>query len=468
MRGRLRKPFVIIAIGAVLAGSGVYGYGKVTGTQSANAANAWVNVTGQTCTRSATPVTFQEASDAGHLCSSFQAAAAAASAGDLVYVKGGTYSSQTVTASKTSPGVTIQEAPGESALIGGLTLSGADWITVKDFTTTVTSDPDLLANEQNQGGVAVMWNDPDPATHDTVENMDASNFFVWNANYITIKGGDYGQCYLEPSITGSANDCVSKIDAGVNTHDVTVDGVVLHDYWYSQGCFDIPGADCHHECLYVNAFSNFTFKNNEVYNCEQHDLFMTENGPDATAGWDNTLIENNWFGPSFQGTSYGCTSDCQNAKALVLGHCEYSVAGDGYDYNGLTVRFNSVSQYGNIGHDPSAPCSVNNAVIYGNIMGKVNCNESSEFTNSYNVYIDNSTTGDGSGTCGTNGVSVASAPYVTANLTSINYHLSGAAGSTSADNLVPTSVGSGCPAFDWLAETSRPQGTNCDAGADER
>ncbi len=106
------------------------------------AANLWIDTDGGTCTRSATPIAYNTAT----ACSSFNAAITAATAGDLVAVKSGTYSSQTISANKSSPGVTVQcEVPNwdtpliaasatqYSCTIASLTSNGS-WYTLTDIT----------------------------------------------------------------------------------------------------------------------------------------------------------------------------------------------------------------------------------------------------------------------------------------------------------------------------------------------
>jgi hypothetical protein len=84
-------------------------------------------------------------------------------------------------------------------------------------------------------------------------------------------------------------------------------------------------------------------------------------------------------------------------------------------------------------------------------------------TYSYNVWA-------GTGTCGTGDANVSRLPYVDTSDQSVgDYHLSGAPGSTGADNHVPCA--SGASALGWDRDGDpRPAvaGQNCEAGADER
>jgi hypothetical protein len=79
------------------------------------------------CTRSATPVDFSSAA-AGAKCSSIQSAVSAASGGDTVIVKSGTYSNANVSNVTKSPAVRVVVEPGGTANVGGTTWVGANGV----------------------------------------------------------------------------------------------------------------------------------------------------------------------------------------------------------------------------------------------------------------------------------------------------------------------------------------------------
>jgi hypothetical protein len=104
------------------------------------------------------------------------------------------------------------------------------------------------------------------------------------------------------------------------------------------------------------------------------------------------------------------------------------------------------------------------AQIVGNIIGVSTGSFTciSGATYKYNIFP------SGSGTCGTGDTTLQTTifPFINSSSGSGgNYHLSGTADSTRADNLVPTSAG--CAPTDYDGQ-ARPADTNCDAGADER
>lgn len=111
----------------------------------AQTANLWIDANGGTCTRQGTPASYSDAA----ACSSIQAALAAASAGDTVIMKSGSYGSQTITAEKSSPGVLVKcentnwdapfvaSASKNSCIVGasgGSVTAGGSWYTLQDIT----------------------------------------------------------------------------------------------------------------------------------------------------------------------------------------------------------------------------------------------------------------------------------------------------------------------------------------------
>lgn len=104
----------------------------------AQTANLWIDTNGGTCTRQGTAATYSDAA----ACSTIQAALAAASNGDTVIMKTGNYGSQTITATKASPGVTVrcettQATTPNSCKVGtsnGDVSTRGAWYTLQDIT----------------------------------------------------------------------------------------------------------------------------------------------------------------------------------------------------------------------------------------------------------------------------------------------------------------------------------------------
>jgi hypothetical protein len=95
---------------------------------SAQSANLWIDANGGTCTRQSTAAGYSDAA----ACASIQAAVSACVPGDTIRMKAGSYGSQTVTATKTSPGCTVIAEP-TTTLTGQLTTSGA-WYELQNIT----------------------------------------------------------------------------------------------------------------------------------------------------------------------------------------------------------------------------------------------------------------------------------------------------------------------------------------------
>lgn len=92
-------------------------------------ANLWIDSDGGTCTRSATLVAY----DTAKACSSFTTAYNAASAGDIIYVKAGTYAAQTVPSrSLGTTQTTIKAAPSEVVNTGSISIN-TNYIVVEGF-----------------------------------------------------------------------------------------------------------------------------------------------------------------------------------------------------------------------------------------------------------------------------------------------------------------------------------------------
>lgn len=383
-------------------------------------------------------------------CASFSRAYRVAAPGQVVEVAGGTYPGQSIraVAGRTGPNVVFRPASGARVVLGGITFGangdsalGPDHITVRGMEMTYKSSEPGAGNQQ---GIFV----GPGSTFITLENMDAGAVHTWFADHVTVKGGDYGPCH---AVWGSPNVCGnSKLDVSTN---VTIDGARFHDYRFDETCFTVSGADCHWECLYVNAGENITIKNSRFYRCAIFDVFTTISGPDAAKiGHKNLTIENNWFAtPWTESLSGGSPS---RPTALSLAWCQNSSFG----YENVLVRFNSFQRNTMLQLDQNPTCVFDNVRVIANVMMWDGCQ--SRWTFAYNVW----STAWRTGSCSpTDRILGDSFPYVNGGGNSdFDYHL----GATSAlDDFVPASAG--CPATD-IDGQARGSNGRCDAGADER
>jgi hypothetical protein len=383
-------------------------------------------------------------------CASFDRAYRVASPGQVVEVREGTYPSQTIraVAARVGPNVVFRPAAGARVILGGLRFgagadpaSGPDYITVRGMETSYkSSEP----GAGNQRGIFV----GPGSSFIRLESMDAGSVDTWFADQVVVKGGDYGPCH---AVWGSSNVCGnSNLDVSTN---VTIDGARFHDYRFDETCFTVAGADCHWECMYVNAGENITIKNSRFYRCAIFDIFSTISGPDAgRMGHKNLTIENNWFAaPWTESHSGGSPS---RPTAVALRWCENSSFG----YRNVLVRFNSFQRNTTLMLDPNPECVFDNVRVIGNLMMWDGCQSS--WTFAYNVW----STAWRTGSCSSTDVILGdSFPYANGGSgAEMDYHLVGA---SVADDLIPVSVG--CPATDIDGE-ERPVSGGCDAGADQR
>lgn len=362
-------------------------------------ANLWVDTNGGNCLRKATAASYVDV-DA---CATLNAAYAAASAGDTVLVKAGTYGSQTIGQNTTggkeiATRVTFDEAPGETVTLGTLYLGdgqngvrGPGFLTMSNFAATHI----------------VMWG----YTNDiTLNNFAVKRVQGYGAQNIVIDGFDVGPCIAPAQIP----DCSSKMDVDANWSPVQVPSnwTISDSKFHDAESTDL--ANVHAECFFIRGGSGLTFERNHFYNCHIYDIFVQESSFSTPS---NVTIQNNWFDAPFNNQA----RTSRDFRAIAFGS---SVA----NWTNFLIRYNSFYSSQVQENDNGTSQAYTNFRIVGNVMAS--CSSYASITYDYNVF--NSATG-----CGTNKRTSVAWPYVSAiNGGSANYHLSGAAGSTSADDYV--------------------------------
>jgi hypothetical protein len=438
----------VVVVAGVLAAGGAYVVNEGGGGSTAN---IWVDSDGGTCVDNPGLVEY-----ATETACTLDAANDTCEAGDTVRAKGGSYGAQVITGGNGRAATcVIPEVSGESVILASLrsattneTADGAQHLRMEGFEVTA---PDL-------------WIGGDTSNLE-LRDFDAPNYNVFGAlqtkSNITIKGGDWGPCLADDV----ASNCNVKLDGTIS--NFVIDGGLYHNIQCSgHDCTDCtdgtPACDIHLEAIIVFAgTTGLTIRNAKFYDNEFYNIFTGQSGCGGIVGGegsdgcpdntpiDDVLIENNWFGAPSNGAGGAYT------RTSAVG---FKPSG-GVPYTDMLLRFNSFA--GNTGiswNDAGTSVTYTNVRGTGNLVGDRNCYAS--VTYQYNVY-------DGALTCsGTGEVALSAAfPYLDGDSDStFNYALNG---TTSIDNLVPTSVTDGCPATD-LEGTVRPQGSNCDAGADER
>lgn len=437
----MRKSLASLAGGATLLGfMMMMGAGPTAppsgGGGGPATANLWVDTNGGTCTRQASPAAYNDAA----ACSSGPAAyqAASDSGGDLVYVKGGTYSSGwafAADAGKTgSTDTVIAEAPGETVIVGGsctgpvhiecITTDDASHLTLRGFETPYFNGT-VCGSLDHQGKVGMGRG----GTDITFDDIDAGGIFI-SVSDATVKNSDLGPwavCNEGPS----ASD-IRQLTGNGDPQTILFENNYVHDVLRTDGS--------HTECIYANAGDNVTLTRNRFDNCAVITLgFFPGEGCSAVCTPANWSIINNWF------------FDTLGVTAQMVDLSERGGVGcPGYD-----VSFNSFRD-GNI--NASTGCAGSSgARIIGNVIpSQTGCIPGGGTWNQdYNIIGSGSGCGANDAVGGTLGFVSTTAPY--------DLHITS---SSAARDKVPVAS---CLSTDYDSE-ARPigSGTHCDAGSDER
>ena len=467
MQGVLHLPNVLLAklpwkkvlgaaaAAAVATGGIGYGVSKTDGLGGggggSGTANIWVDSDGGTCVDNASLVSY----DTATACGSLQAANATCDNGDVVLIKVGTnYPGESITGTgngRTSM-CTISAESGKAiftsdVLIGsqpinGVPQNGPDWLTINNIqcgtsTTSATNEAELYIYDNSNNIVIDGW--------------DCASFDLFHALNVTIKNGDWGPCG-----SSSSRKCLTRFAVNGAPANLLIENNKIHDIYCGNGS---PSAcDLYHtDGLAIFGGDGITVRGNKFYRNDVINIRIQEcctNDPIK-----NLTIENNWFGPTCNGSTSAWTP------------CTVGTSGQGIDVDspidGLKVRFNSFTTGGGIvlrvGTDFGTAASpaefVGNSLTVGNGCGNF-ANYRYNASRPFSAF-------SGQTPCGATDVLVPIATgfgYTTEDVNSIDYHI----GSGSAlNNIVPTTVTGGCPATD-IDGTARPINTNCDAGSDER
>jgi len=385
------------------------------------AANLWIDTNGGTCTRKATAAAYADAA----ACSSLVAAYNAASSGDLVLIRAGSYGDQN-TGPRTglTSQITFKPEQGATVTIGSM------WDWGASFTNLDGSQGVLHVN----GGFRVGWGGSRTTTitNVTLQHFDTKSVSqIDNASNLLIRDVDIGNyCSTQNDDALRMNDPTGAGGDSGDPHDV-----VIEDSTIGNICWQ--GSSQHPDCFAVSAGYNVTIRRNRFYQCGSQGLYLIS---ELGGNIHDVTIENNMFGDC---RTQGGYSNCVNS--LIL-----DVRSPGL--RNVTVRYNSFA----VGTQPmrvSGGTSSQNIQVYGNAGEGPGCENTGGVTYAYNVWDD--------AKCST--TDVTADPGFVSNAYGPSFDLHLASSSSPA-------VGRGDPsrvAADDYDKQSRPIGV-VDAGADER
>lgn len=496
----------VVIVAGVLAGGGAY---VIQGDDEAEA-NAFINTdaSGDTCTYSATPITFEEAESNGWLCGTFDAAydeirtETGAACGGTVLIRAGTYPPQSMTGYRNNcptdeSGMTLFAPEGYDC--------DAEEYPTEDTPVVFTTNGLSIGEFANAVGHVTLcgltWpistaTVNDPSTGNAVDNSRYGADFGKGSRYLTIKRSRFGGFGIfvtgyDESNTGdghigmlfnwigpcheygSACSGNGKLDIVEN---VTLTGNYFNQFRALDNCIGGTGPgqnDCgHHEPMFVNGVTGMTINRNRFWNYEQSGaIFLTCSGPDIAAiagGYclKDTLIENNWI-ESPHSTCAGCQEPNEGGEwgesaARPSNNC---ALGDPDSLDNVIIRNNTI--VGALTYVGINDCDLgtNGVQIVGNIANRVttdgSCAEAG-LTMDYNITHIYST--NGAAHCGSNNHSstLASTFLEDPVWASSTQDIHQIPGSSIVDDFVPDQY---CSDEDYDGDP-RAAG-NCDAGADE-
>jgi hypothetical protein len=520
-RRRYGGALAVATTAIVIAGSAI-GV-RVTDTGGgdvAGAANMWVDLTGGSCTRSSTELSLAQAQANGWVCSSLSSAVAAAAAGDEVAISAGTYAFQTLAyrsnLQNLSPGcdpygewgavssencIHIVPAGGTVTIQGLQSSTSSIWMegNITGDSGAGCGSPNACQNRtydfkitNNQGNppagalntgcnckaVQFKWIPSVTSStarrldHVVLDKIDSDTVSVYSSSKVMMRRMDVGPLWVDTSTPGSGSGSGPDIpriwnagSAGV-PEDIVADGNYYHEINRTYDCF-LNNA-CHPDGLYINSGGPITIRNSGFSQITGEVLFF-ENFSGNTPDTHDVLVENNWLGCKINDYQAGTSSDPTENVA----NSPFPVCGTGPPIDikqcGASGCTNFLFRYNSWHSIGGAEADFTNARFVGNAgqqpgSGDPMCTGA---TWTYNAWYNQS---GGGGMCGgtnvTTGSTAATSLFSNTSPATDNYHLTGSAGSTVADNLVtPTTA-------DYTLTTdfdggSRTAGSR-DAGADER
>jgi hypothetical protein len=331
---------------------------------------------------------------------------------------------------------------------GGSGTNGPSYVTF--YNLRVTGDVEMAGNQGQTGtgttGVGVV-----------LDHISTGEFHMAGMTNVLVDHSNIGPCSIDGSgacASGQSRDwSMSGSGSSRQYSSGTIDHTLFHDYTANSSA-------SHGECYFALDWRQFTIQNSWFYNCHISGGIRIERITNPAAS-DSLTIQNNWFGAMFDqiGGGQRCEDVTWGANSGALSN--------------ILIRYNTFASGGGPFGSSGVPSS--SFRIIGNLVGQNPAGDTCEVgvptdnhygsaTVDHNVWVD--------GDSGTNSAHVTMSTFnaMLANSTggsSGDYDLAGSPGSTKADNYVPCTSGDAHLTYDRYGD-ARPQGTTCDAGADER
>ena len=298
--GKAAAVVVIVALGG-----GAIIVPAVSGGGGGTVANLWVDTNGGTCTRQGTAGAYSDAGACANLNSAWQAA----SNGDTILIKAGTYGTQATIAARSgqaSPAVTMDAAPGEGVTIKEMDLDGSAWLTIKGITVVPAAsggDPNTeLFGMKHVHDITVDGVTVDGRFGGTSQSRDLFDI-NGDTQRVTVKNSDIGH-NVDAKIFKIQTACSPACT--VQNTDTLIDHNVFHD--------NVQGI-AHLECMWLEGWSNLTVSRNHFYDCSLNAEVAQDN---ETGAFNNLLWSQNIMEAADAGTG-GAGLDFDGSCAQMAG-----------------------------------------------------------------------------------------------------------------------------------------------------
>jgi Protein of unknown function (DUF1565) len=349
--------------------------------------------------------------------------------GQIVELAAGTYpSGQSLVydpAKRQVTPVTFRAAAGADAVVDNLDIVGAQHLAFVgiDFT-------------HDLGMVALNRSDPSSprAGNVTFRGGRMQTFHFASAHDVTIDGVDIGHYFYSD---GFGSNSLYSDDGLVTERNITIENSVFRDIRRARTAAE--GAGLHAECLFIKRVDGVTIRDNRFIGCPVYAISMYDQNQPGNAA-SNILIENNVL---------SCANDVDGCG----GGSSIDISTKGYaSISNVTIRFNSSPN--GFTFEGTSPLFRNDRA-YANVAGGMSC-ASGGWSVDYNVLAESS--------CG--GTNLRAAPGFVGSAWNGDFHL---VRDSRALARVPHAfcLRQGCPRDDADGQ-QRPRRWRLDAGADQR